>query len=113
MIRRGELWWANLPRPHGSGPGFRRPVVVAQADPFNESSIRTVVVAAVTGNIRLADAPGNFVLRARKGRLPKRCVVNVSQLLTMDKALLDARVGRLNPEEIKAFDAGLRTALAL
>ena len=113
MIRRGDLWWANLPRPRGSGPGFRRPVVVAQANAFSESAIRTVIVVAISSNLRLADAPGNFVLKARKGRLEKASVVNVSQLLTMDKAVLDGRVGRLSLDEIKAFDAGMRTVLAL
>ena len=54
VVRRGELWWGDLPEPAGSEPGFRRPIVIVQADPLNASRISTVVVAAITSNLRLA-----------------------------------------------------------
>ncbi len=87
-MRRGELWWASLSDPLGSAPGFRRPVVVIQCDSFNESRINTVVVAAVTSNLRLAKTPGNVLLDSGESNLPRDSVVNVSQILTIDKSFL-------------------------
>ena len=84
VVRRGEIWWASLPAPHGSSPGSRRPVVVVQSNDFNESRIQTVIVAAVTSNLRLGDAPGNFALSSRGTGLPRKSVVSVSQLATDD-----------------------------
>jgi len=112
-MRRGDLWWAALPDPHGSGPGFRRPVVVIQADEFNESRISTVVVAAVTANTRLAAAPGNVLCRRRQSGLSKDSVINVSQILTVDKSLLTECIRTLPGEIVAAINAGLRLTLAL
>jgi len=64
-MRRGEIWWASLGEPAGSGPGFRHPVLVVQSDDFNESAIGTAVCAVVTSNMRLAAAPGNLRLSRR------------------------------------------------
>ncbi len=112
-IQRGEIWWADLPEPRGSGPGYRRPVLVVQADSFNRSRIQTVIVAAITGNIELADAPGNILLPARSSGLPRDSVVNVSQVLTLDRDLLAEQVGTL-PVRLQGFvDAGLRFVLQL
>lgn len=113
MIRRGEVWWASLGDPRGSGPGFRRPILVIQSDAFNRSSIRTVVVAAITSNIRLADAPGNVRVTKRQTKLPRASVVNVSQVLTIDKQFLTERVSRLSDELLSKVDAGLRLVLSL
>lgn len=113
MIRRGEVWWANLAAPAGSGPGFRRPVLVVQSDAFNRSRIGTVMVAAITSNLRLAEAPGNVKLTRRQSGLPKASVVNVSQVLTLDRRFLTERVGRLPAEKVAAVDSGLRLALSL
>jgi mRNA interferase MazF len=112
-MKRGEIWWASLSIPEGSEPGYRRPVVVVQADPFNRSRIQTVVVAAITSNIRIADAPGNVLLPKREGRLSKDSVVNVSQLLTLDKTFLTERVGRVSAASMGAIDEGLRLVLSL
>src|SRR5712691_430334 len=94
-IQRGEIWWADLPEPRRSEPGFRRPVLVVQADSFNRSRIQTVIVAVMTGNLELADAPGNVVVPARSSGLPRDSVVNVSQLLTLDRAFLTGHAGTL------------------
>lgn len=110
---RGELWWASLPAPTGSGPGFRRPVVVIQADSFNASRIRTVIAAVVTSNLRLAEAPGNVLLKARATRLKRDSVANVSQLVTLDRSLLTSRIGRLPAEQLQQLDEGLRLVLDL
>jgi len=113
VIRRGEIWWADLPAPRGSEPGFPRPVLVVQADSFNASRIRTVVVAAVSSNLRLAGAPGNVRLTRRRSKLPRRSVVNVSQLLTLDRAFLVERVGRLSARTMELVESGLRVVLSL
>jgi mRNA interferase MazF len=113
VIRRGEIWWASLPDPQGSGPGFRRPVLVVQADSFNRSRIQTVLAAAITSNTALGDAPGNIVLSRRKSGLPKESVVNVSQLVTLDKRLLTEKIKRLDTGTMQRVDDGLRLVLNL
>ncbi len=113
VVRRGEIWWASLPDPQGSGPGFRRPVLVVQDNPFNESRIRTVVVAAVTSNLRLAEAPGNILLYQDESRLPRDSVINVSQILTVDKAFLAEQVSVLRANVMARVDAGLKLVLGL
>ena len=112
-MQRGEVWWAGLPEPAGSGPGYRRPVVIVQADEFNRSRIGTVVVAAVTSNVRQAAAPGNVLLPRRGAGLSRDSVVNVSQLLTLDKTLLTERIGRVPSAKLRELGEGLRLVLAL
>ena len=112
-MRRGEIWWASLPEPSGSGPGYRRPLLIVSANSFNESRISTVIAAVITSNLRLADAPGNVRLPARGLGLSKPSVVNVSQIITVDKALLTERGGRLTPRLLAAVDDGIRLVLSL
>lgn len=112
-MTRGEVWWASLPAPRGSEPGLRRPVVIVQADAFNRSRIRTLIVAAVTTNRNLAGMPGNVRLRRNEGGLREVSVVNVSQVLTIDKDYLVQRLGSLSGARMAAVDAGLRLALSL
>lgn len=113
MIRRGEIWWAALPPPDGSEPGYKRPVLVVQADEFNASRIKTIVAAVITSNLRLADAPGNILLSAKHSKLPKESVVNVSQIITIDKSFLTERVHSLPDRIVAQIDEGLRLALRL
>jgi mRNA interferase MazF len=112
-MKRGEIRWAELPAPRASEPGFRRPVLVVQADSFNRSRIGTVVVAVITSNLRLADAPGNVRLTRKQSGLPRESVVNVSQLLTLDRSLLSERVGRAPSSVMGSVESGLRLALSL
>jgi mRNA interferase MazF len=112
-MKRGEVWWASLREPVGSEPGYRRPIAIVQSDDFTSSKIQTVIAAAVTSNTRLAFAPGNVRLRRREAGLPRESVINVSQLLTVNKASLTERIGRLSPGRLQELDAGLRLALAL
>jgi len=112
-IRRGEVWWADLGDPRGSGPGDRRPVLVVQDDEFNRSAIRTALVVALTSNVRLASAPGNVLVPARESGLPRDSVANVSQLVSLDRSYLEARVGRLPQRLMLAVDGGLRMVLGL
>lgn len=112
-MKRGEIWWATLCGPRGSEAGFRRPVLIVQSDAFNDSRIRTVVAVVVTSNLRLASAPGNVELSTKQSRLPKRSVVNVSQVVTMDKSFLHERAGLLEGSVMQVVDAGLRLVLSL
>ena len=112
-IERGEIWWADLPEPRRSEPGYKRPVLVVQADSFNLSRIQTAIVAAITTNLELADAPGNVLLPARSVGLTRDSVVNVSQLLTLDRTFLTEHAGTLSPRLQRSVDEGLRTVLQL
>jgi mRNA interferase MazF len=112
-MKRGEVWWATLPTPAGSGPGFRRPVLIIQANPYNQSRIATVIVAVVTSNLSLAEAPGNVRVGKADSGLAKPSVVNVSQLFTVDRALLAERVRALPADAMQRVDDGLRLALEL
>jgi len=112
-VRRGEIWWASLGEPRGSAPGFRRPVLVVQSNEFNESAIRTSICLAITSNMRLADAPGNVHLTRRVSGLPHDSVVNVSQLITLDKHILTEKVGRLPAQSLRDVEAGIKLVLAL
>jgi mRNA interferase MazF len=112
-VKRGEVWWATLPPPSGSGPGFRRPVLLIQSDPFNDSRISTAIIAVITSNLALAEAPGNIRIGKTESGLSKPSVVNVSQVLTIDKALLTDRLRPLPAETMMRVDNGLRLALSL
>jgi len=113
VIQRGDIHWADLGLPIASEPAKRRPVVVVQADSFNASRINTVLAAIVTSNERLAAAPGNVALPQRDSRLPKDSVVNVSQVVTLDKRALRERVSTLAPDVMAQIAAGLRLVLDL
>ena len=112
-MHRGEIWWASLPRPTGSGPGYRRPVLVIQANEFNASRIQTVAVAAITSNVKLVRAPGNVLCARRDTGLSRNSVINVSQIVTLDKSLLTERVGALPLRVLRQVEDGLRLVLAL
>ena len=113
VIERGEIWWAELGEPQGSGPGFRRPVLIVQNDAFNRSRLRTVVAVVVTSNLRLVDAPGNVLLPAKASGLPKDSVANVSQVITLDRDFLSGRVGRVRGALLNDVESGLRLVLGL
>ncbi|HEX6750363.1 MAG TPA: type II toxin-antitoxin system PemK/MazF family toxin [Longimicrobium sp.] len=112
-IHRGEVWWADLEEPRGSEPGYRRPIVIIQSDPFNRSNIATVLGAVLTSSLRLADVPGNVFVPARTAGLRKDSVINVSQLVTVDREFLGVRIGRLPERLMAAVDAGLKLILDL
>ena len=111
VIFQGEIWWADLPDPTGSGPGFRRPVVLVQGDSFNRSKIATVLCVPLTGNLKWAEAPGNVVLQSRLTGLPKDSVANVSQVVALDKSLLTERVGKLSRAKTELVLAGINVVL--
>ena len=111
MIAQGEVWWADLGAPAGSEPGYRRPVVVVQADSFNRSRISTVVCVALTSNLRWADAPGNVLLAAKVTGLSKDTAANVSQIVTLDRESLTERVGVLPDKKLELVLAGIDIVL--
>lgn len=113
VIRRGDVWWVDFGVPRGSAPASRRPGVVLQSNPFNDSRIATVVIVAVTSNLRAAGAPGNVALPAGTAGLTQASVVNVSQLGTLDKAALLERIGALPAERLAQVEAGLRLVVGL
>ncbi len=113
VIQRGKIWWADLPEPRRSEPGYRRPVLVVRADSFNLSRIQTAIVAAITTQVELVAAPGNVLVPAHSAGLGRDSVVNVSQILTLDRSLLTEQAGTLPQGLQRAVDHGLRTALQL
>jgi mRNA interferase MazF len=113
VVRRGEIWWASAPEPRGSGPGSRRPYLIVSSDLFNQSRINTVIAAVITSNLRLADAPGNVRLPARGTGLARASVVNISQVITIDKAFLTQKIGRVSNTLMTAVDDGLRLVLSI
>jgi len=110
---RGEIWWADLTEARGSEPGYRRPILIIQADPFNSSRIRTVIVASITSNLTLAQAPGNVLVPARISGLSRDSVVNVSQIVTIDRQYLADFVRELPTAYQRLVDAGLEAVLGL
>lgn len=108
VIRQGDLFWVDLGEPSGSAPGYRHPHVVIQNNLFNRSRINTVVVCVITSNLKLASAPGNVLLEEGEAHLPKRSVVNVSQIFTVDKADLVEKIGTLSPKRVRQILDGVR-----
>jgi mRNA interferase MazF len=113
VIHRGDLWWADLEAPRGSAPALRRPVLVVSSDAYNRSRIATVICVTVTSNLRLGAAPGNVTITAGTGGLTKDSVVNVSQVVTLDKSDLDEHLGALDRRTMRSVETGLRLVLGL
>ena len=113
VVQRREVWWADLEGPRGSEPGYRRPILIVQADSFNRSKLRTVLGVVLTSNPRLLDAPGNVLLPAKTTGLPKDSVANITQIVTLDEDFLSERSGRIPPKLMTHVDAGLKLVLDL
>ena len=113
VIQRSEVWWAELADPRGSEPGYRRPVLVIQADSFNRSRLPTVICVALSSNLRLLDAPGNVLLSTKETGLPKDSAVVVTQVLTLDEDYFSKRSGKIRPRLMAQVEAGLKLALDL
>ena len=111
VIQQGDVFWIDLEEPSGSGPGYRHPHVVVQNNVFNRSRIHTVVVCALTSNVKRATAPGNVLLEPGEAGLPKQSVVNVSQLFTVEKALLVEKIGTLSAKRVSEILDGIALLL--
>jgi mRNA interferase MazF len=107
VIAQGDICWADLSDPVGSGPGFRRPVLVVQGEAFNRSQVATVVCVPLTSNLKWSEAPGNVLLASRSSGLGRDSVANVSRIVTLDRALLTERVGRIPKKQLELVFAGL------
>ena len=110
-MHQGEIWWVDLDEPKGSGPGYRRPVLIIQSDAFNQTRIKTVICAIISSNLDLARAPGNILLSNKESGLPKDSVINLSQIITLDKQLLDEQVGSIAKGKLKEVLQGLKLVL--
>ena len=111
MISQGDVCWAELPEPMGSGPGFRRPIVVVQGNALNRSRLATAVCVPLTSNLRWAAAPGNVLLSAALTGLPQDSVANATQIVALDRALLEERTGRIPSVKLNLLLAGIDTVL--
>jgi len=111
VIKQGDVFWVDLSEPSGSEPGYRHPHVVIQNNVFNRSRINTVVVCALTSNLKRAQAPGNVMLEKREANLPKQSVVNVSQIFTVDKRDLDEKIGTLSRRRVRQILDGVRLVI--
>ncbi len=107
VIHQGDVFWLDLEKPLGSEPGYRRPVLVIQNNFFNKSRVHTVVICAITSNLKRARAPGNVLLEAGEASLPKPSVVNVSQVYTVDREILGERIGSLEQNRMDEVLEGL------
>ena len=108
VIRQGDIFWVDLRTPSGSAPGYRHPHVVVQNNLFNQSRINTVVVCALTSNLKRAGAPGNVLLAKGEANLKKASVVNISQLVTVDKSDLTEKIGTLSPSRVDQITDGIK-----
>lgn len=111
VINQGDVYWVDLGEPSGSGRGYVRPFVVIQNNVFNSSRIHTVVICALTSNLRRAQAPGNVLLNEGEANLTKQSVVNISQIFTVDKQDLVEKIGILSASRVSQILAGIQLLL--
>lgn len=112
-MTRGEIWWAYLRKPIGSEPGYKRPVVIIQADSFTQSGINTVICVALTSNFALAEIGYNILLKKSESGLPKDSVINVSQIVTLDKEYLDECAGSIAARSLEKLNTSLKIVLGV
>ena len=113
VIRKGSIYWVDFSPAKGSEPMGRRPGLVVQSDPLNDSKLNTVIVIAITSTLKFGDLPGNVVLRKGEANLPKRSVINVTQVKTVDKNSLKAKIGSLAKDRIAEVHEGMKLVMAL
>ncbi len=107
-IEQGEIYWVNLGEPSGSAPGYRHPHIVIQNNLFNFSNINTVVMCALTSNLKRGLSPGNVVLKKGEANLPKKSVVNITQIYTVDKNDLFEKIGKVSSKRLKEILQGIQ-----
>jgi len=108
VIKQGDIFWVNLGKPSGSEPAYRHPCVVIQNNIFNQSRINTVVVCILTSNLKHAQSPGNISLKKGEANLPKKSVINSSQVFTVNKSDLIEKIGSLSRQRIFQMVEGIR-----
>ena len=113
VIRKGSIYWVNFSPGKGSEPMGQRPGLVIQSDAINDSKINTVIMLAITSTLRYGDLPGNITLRKGEANMPKRCVINISQVKSVDKNSIKAKIGTLSKEKMKSVEESVRLVLDL
>ncbi len=108
VIEQGEIYWVDLGEPSGSAPGYRHPHIVIQNNLFNSSNINTVVMCALTSNLKRGLSPGNVILKKGEANLPKKSVINITQIYTVDKSDLFEKIGKVNNERLKEILLGIQ-----
>ncbi len=111
MIRRGDIWWVNFSPGKGSEPSGRRPGLIVQCDALNESRLNTVIMAAITSNMKFSEAPGNVVLRKGESNMPRQCIVNVTQIKSVDRMSLKEKIGSLSDKRMDEVVEGLKMVM--
>ena len=113
VIERGQIWWTDLSEPRGSSPGYEHPIVVVQSNDFNRTKLYTIIGAVITSNLDLAEMPGNVLIKKNQTELSKDSVVNVTQIVTVDKSELLEYVGTVSERKMEQIENGLRLVLSL
>lgn len=113
MVRRGEIWWADLGDNPGSELSFDRPVLVIQSDAINRSAFNTVVVLGITSNTKYAGIPGNVAIGKDEGLLPKDSVIVCANIAAIDKSRFKSKLAELPDYFLDQVEFGLSIALDL
>ena len=108
VINQGDVFWIEFNEPSGSEPGYRHPHVVIQNNLFNRSRVNTVLVCTLTSNLKRSDAPGNVTLNKGEANLPKKSVVSISQIFTVNKSDFSEKIGTLSKDRISQICHGVR-----
>lgn len=108
VIKQGEIYWVDLAEPKGSEPGYRHPHIVIQNNLFNDSRINTTVICSLTSNLNRAKVPGNVMLNKGEANLSKQCVVNISQIFTVNKADLIEKIGQVSEKRMLEILDGIK-----
>ncbi len=110
-MKRGEIWWADLPEPIGAEPGYRRPIVIVSSNSYNQTNIQTVIVLMIISNLKYAKLSNNIFLSKEETGLSTDSVINITQLGTLDRNLLEQHIGNLNQSTLEQLNENLKTVL--
>jgi mRNA interferase MazF len=112
VIRKGSIYWVDFSPGKGSEPMGRRPGLVIQDDILNDSNLNTVIMLAITSTMKFGELPGNVVLRKGEANMPKKCVINVTQIKSVDKASIKEKIGSLSKKKLAEVQEGLKLVLS-
>jgi mRNA interferase MazF len=111
VINQGDIFWVYLDAPIGSEPGYRHPYVVIQNNILNHSRLGSVILCALTSNLKRAVISNNVLLAPGEGDLMRQSVVNVTQIITVDRAQLGEYIGSLSPKRVRQILGGIKSVL--
>jgi len=113
VIRKGSIYWVDFSPGKGSEPMGRRPGLVIQNDVLNDSKLNTVIMLAITSTMKFGELPGNVILRKGEASLPKKCVVNTTQIKSVDKKSIKEKLGTLSKRRMDEVREGLKLVLTI